>query len=206
MNDDVAAYVATVAWLDCLGFAIGTGYALIVTHKWSAFRVLPVLGLCWLCVGLMLATAVAALVDDTSANAHPVKQERWPMCDPTLAIVTGGLFAVWKSFGFGKRKNPGADAARIRGMSADELHDAPNAALIAEEQRLHGVYLDSFCTNKVCRARIDEVRRAIDWQEVGGERPVATRPAPRVEKTPTPLTRVSTALVLASPKGVTRHG
>lgn len=127
------------------------------------------------------------------------------MCDPTMAIASGALFAVWKALGLGKRKNPEVDAARIRRMSADELYDAPLEALKVEEQRLHGVYLDSVCTNTACRARIDDVRRAIDWREVGGARPVATKPEPAPSpKRATPLARVSTALVLASPKRTAR--
>jgi hypothetical protein len=84
----------------------------------------------------------------------------------------------------------------LRPLTADQLYYAPLVALEAEEQRLHGVYLDSQCRNPACRARIDDVRRAINWQVIGGPRP--TTPSTTTPSTPSTAraTRRSTALVV----------
>lgn len=115
--------------------------------------------------------------------------------DPILFCVAMAGMVWLLATGKLRPNKPARPAAPVdvRPLSADALYDAPLAALKAEEQRLHGIYLGSLCTNKACRSRIDDVARAISWQEVGGSRrqPTMTKPKPA----PTPITRKSTALV-----------
>lgn len=110
---------------------------------------------------------------------------------------------------FGKRKKPSqdnaeADAKRLRGLSADELFDQPLEALKVEEQRLIGIWLDAGGHSPAARRRIDEVKAAIAYHEVGGVRPTLSAEPAKAAPTATPLVRRSTALTAVS-KGGTRH-
>jgi hypothetical protein len=121
--------------------------------------------------------------------------------DPILfcAAMVGLAWAIYTGKLRPSNKPKPAAPVDLRSWTASELFDAPHDALLAEEQRLIGVYLDDMGRNAACRSRIDDVLRAKNWQLIGGPRPEPRQPAiakPKPEPSTARATRRSTELVV----------